>query len=63
MQLIRQKTEEKLIQALKHYWEEQPTHRCLQLKFSQTDEDIEEWLELLMYELGTQFDDPSLQAY
>ena len=63
MQVITQNTEERLLETLKNCWEANPTHRCLQLKFSQVEEDVHEWLELLCHELRTQLDDQALEIY
>ena len=63
MQVITKNTEERVFKTLKECWSEQPTYRCLHLKFSQIDEDIQEWFELLLHAFRTQLDDQTLQVY
>lgn len=63
MQIITQNTEGRLLETLKGHWENYPTYRCLQLRFSQVEEDIEEWFQLLLEELRMQLDSQNMEVY
>lgn len=63
MFIIKKKSEEALYKELKSSWENFPTLRCLYLKFSQLEEDIEELIQNFIETLRIYLDDASCQAY
>ena len=63
MQIISRNSEKRLLRDLRSLWQNQPEHRCLQLKFSQIDEYDEKWPLLISQELTDFFEDVFLDMY
>lgn len=63
MLVIVKNTENILLQELKNCWESFPTHRCLHLKFSQLEQDKEEWFDNVLATLRSVLEDKSAQLY
>lgn len=63
MLVIENNTEQELYKKLKTCWETLPTHRCLHLRLSQIEQDINEWFLELVNELRTYLDDQTAQIY
>lgn len=62
MQIVQQNSEKQLIEILQQHWEKNPTHRCLQLKFSQIDIEREH-IEHVIEGLNAQLEERTAQAY
>ena len=63
MLVIVKNTEEILYKELKGCWEKFPTHRCLHLKFSQIEQNQEEWRERFLDILQSEIDDRLARTY
>ncbi len=72
MKVIKEKTEERLLQTLRNFWEEFPTHRCLHLKLSQIQDPsgnvvpentVKEWLDVIFITFSEVVDDKSSKLY
>lgn len=63
MLVIYKNAEQALFQELKSCWETSPTWRCLQLKFSQLEQNKEDWLSDFMETLRSQIDEHACQIY
>lgn len=63
MKIISQDSEKRLLRDLRSLWQGNPQHRCLQLKFSQTEHYNDEWPELIAKELTAFFEDVFLDVY
>ncbi len=63
MLVIAKDAEEKLLQELKKLWEGDLTYRCLQLKFSQFEQDKEEWFSDLIESLKEHLEEDFSQLY
>lgn len=63
MQIISEDSEYRLLKDLKLLWQGHPEHRCLQLKFSQTEKYNEEWPNLISAGLKTFFEDILLDVF
>lgn len=61
--VITNKAEEELKEALKKCWLAFPTHRCLQLKFSQYPPQQEDWLDEVLHVLRRYVDEKSSQIF
>ncbi|MCB1720557.1 MAG: response regulator [Rhodospirillales bacterium] len=61
--VIVKNTENIFLQELKNCWESFPTHRCLHLKFSQLEQDKEEWFDNVLAALRSVLEDKSAQLY
>lgn len=61
--IIDKNAENTLLQELKTCWENFPSYRCLHLKFSQLEEDAEEWFDPFLWALEVFLDDKSAQLY
>jgi len=63
MLVVKKDTEKKLIATLKNLWENQPTYRCLQFRFSTLEDDVAEFHTLLIHHLRGLLSDESAQSY
>ncbi len=57
MQIISKDSERRLLNDLRSLWQKYPEHRCLQLKFSQTDKYDEKWPTFVSETLKSFFED------
>ncbi len=63
MLVIAKDTEKTLLQELKTCWESFPTHRCLHLRFSQLEQDKEEWFADVLDSLRAFLEESTAQLY
>ncbi len=63
MQIISEDSERRLLKDLRSLWQGHPEHRCLQLKFSQTEKYNEEWPDLIAEALKSFFEDILLDVF
>jgi len=63
MQIISDDSEHRLLKDLKSLWQGHPEHRCLQLKFSQTEKYDEEWPGLISKALKAFFENVLLDVF
>ena len=63
MLVIQKRTEETLFKTLQEHWQTCPTHRCLQLKFSALEDDVQNWFQDVLGILRQGLDDKTAQLY
>lgn len=63
MLVVAKKSEEKLLEEMRQNWRHDPAQRCLQLRFSQVENDVEEWFAILLSLLPDYLDDRASKVF